>query len=178
MGNLSVIDWIFIAFILLMVVHGFFKGFVEEIFSWAAIVLAIWAAVILYSAGGAFIRTKTMENVRVVPELLAFIAIFLIVMVVVKILEGIIKSVIAGANLGTVNKILGALFGIVEGLSIVALVIFVLSVQPLFDASKIFADSIFARILLSIVRIPLQGGQEPVNSVFLYLPVFSGGKGV
>jgi membrane protein required for colicin V production len=148
MGNLPVIDWVFIALIVLMVVHGYVKGFVEEIFSWATIVLAIWMGVLFYPAGGAFIRTKIMANVRVVPEVLAFVAIFVIVTVVLKLLERILKDVIQGAELGTLNKVIGAIFGVVEGLAITTLILFVLRVQPLFDATNLVYDSVFAEILL------------------------------
>ena len=148
MSNLPVIDLVFIALIILMVVHGYVKGFVEELFSWATIVLAIWMAVLFYSAGGAFIRTKIMADVRVVPEVLAFVAIFVIVTSVLKLLERLLKDVIQGANLGALNKVLGAVFGVIEGLAVTTLIIFVLRVQPLFDASNIIGESVFAEILI------------------------------
>jgi membrane protein required for colicin V production len=148
MSNLPVIDWVFIALIVLMVIHGYVKGFVEEIFSWAAIVLAIWMGVIFYPAGGEFIRTKILANVRVVPEVLAFVAIFIIVTFVLKTLERILKDVIQGAQLGTVNKVIGAVFGVVEGLAITTLILFVLRVQPLFDATNLVSESVFAEYLL------------------------------
>ena len=172
MSGIQVIDWIFISLTLLMVIHGYVKGFVEELFSWAAIVLAIWAAIILFPAGGAFIRTKTMENIRVVPELLAFIAIFLIIMFVVKALERVLRDVITGANLGGLNKFLGAVFGVIEGFAFVALIIFVLSVQPLFNASKILDSSFFARFLLPIIQIPLNRGSNAANTALLLIPPF------
>jgi len=174
MGNLPVIDYIFIFLILLMIVHGFIKGFIEELFSWAAIVLAIWTGVLLNSAAAAFIRQRAMQNVRVVPEILGFAAIFILVMIVIKFLEKILKDVIEGANLGNVNKILGALFGLIEGLAIVILVIFVLSVQPLFNASGILGDSVFAQIMLPVIKIPMGREQAVVNAVFLFMPILIG----
>ena len=89
-----------------------------------------------------------MENVRVVPEVLAFVAIFIIVTVVLKILERILKDVIQGAKLGTLNKILGAIFGVIEGFAITTLILFVLRVQPLFDAASLIGESVFAEYLL------------------------------
>jgi membrane protein required for colicin V production len=172
MSKMPVIDWIFASLILLMVIHGYLKGFIEELFSWAALVLALWAAVILFPAGGAYIRTRAMANVRVIPELLAFIAIFLIITAVVKILGGILKNVISGANLGGVNKILGAVFGIIEGAAITALVIFLLRAQPLFDPSKILGESFFARILGPIIRFPQDRGRNVVDTVLLIAPGF------
>jgi membrane protein required for colicin V production len=173
MGNITVIDYIFIFLILLMIVHGFFKGFIEELFSWAAIILAIWTAVLLNSAAAAFIRERAMQNVRVVPEILGFAAVFILVMIVIKFLEKILKDVIAGANLGNVNKFLGALFGLIEGFAFVILIIFVLSVQPLFNASKILGESIFAQIMLPLIRIPMDRGQDVVDNVLVILLVFN-----
>jgi len=170
MGNLPVIDYIFVFLILLMIVHGYIKGFVEELFSWAALILAIWAAVLLNSAAAAFIRQRTMHNVRVVPEILGFAAVFILVMIVIKLLEKILRDVIEGANLGAVNRILGALFGLIEGFAFVILVIFVLTVQPLFNPSKIFSGSIFAQIMLPLIKIPMGRGQEFIETVFIFLP--------
>jgi membrane protein required for colicin V production len=174
MGNLPVIDYIFIFLVLLMIVHGFIKGFIEELFSWAALILAIWVAVLLNPATAAFIRERVMQNVRVVPEILGFAAVFILIMIVIKFLEKILKDVIAGANLGNVNKILGALFGLVEGFAFVILVIFVLSVQPLFNASKILQDSVFAQIMLPVIKIPMDRGQDVLETVLLVLPVLVG----
>ena len=135
-----------------MVVHGYIKGLVGELFSWAAPILGIWVAVLLNSAAAALAREKLMPGIRVIPEILAFVAIFLIVLIIVKLLEKILKDVIEGANLGAVNKILGAVFGLIEGFAFTLLIIFVFSVQPLFDSSKVLGDSVFARFLLPIIR--------------------------
>jgi membrane protein required for colicin V production len=162
----SVIDWVLGGLILLMIVHGFIKGFVEELFSWAALVLAIWVAFLLYPAGGAYIRRSVMEEVRIVPDLLAFIAIFIIIMISIKLLERILKNVIEGANLGAVNKFFGAVFGFVEGIALTSLILFVLSVQPLFDASAIIEGSIFAEFLLPIISNLLDRGKDTVDITF------------
>jgi membrane protein required for colicin V production len=171
MGNLPVIDYIFIFLILLMIIHGYIKGFIEELFSWAALILAIWAAVLLNSAAAAFIRQRAMQNVRVVPEILGFAAVFILVMIVIKLLEKILRDVITGANLGAVNKVLGAVFGLIEGLAFVVLIIFVLAVQPLFNSSKILGNSVFAQFLLPLIKIPMGRGQDTVDVVFLFLRV-------
>ena len=159
MSNISVIDLILLVLIILMVIHGYVKGFVEEIFSWAALILATWAAVFLHPAGAEFLRNKGMGNIRLVPEILAFIAIFVAVMLLLKFLEHILKEIIAGAKLGGVNKLLGLIFGLVEGFALTALILFVFTVQPFFDASKVIEDSIFAEILLPLIKIPLEWGK-------------------
>jgi len=169
-----IIDIVFIILIVLMITHGFIKGFVAELFSWAALVLSIWAAVLLFPAGGAFIRTKMMEHVRVVPELLAFIGIFLCTMIMIRFLERILRTVVEGANLGAVNRFLGAVFGLVEGLALTVLAIFVLRVQPLFDGEALIEGSFFDEMLAPLIRIPLERGQDIVHTTLLVLPAWMG----
>ena len=170
MSDIPVIDMIFLILIVLMVIHGYVKGFLEEFFSWAALVLAIWAAVLLHPAGAAFIRQKAMQNVKFVPEILAFIAIFIVIMLFLKMLEHVLKDVIMGAKLGGANKVLGSIFGLIEGLTLSALIIFVLAIQPLFNASGIIADSIFAQILLPFIKISLDKGKDIVSAALFLLP--------
>ena len=174
MIDIAVIDWIFISLALLMIIHGYIKGFVEELFSWAALILAIWMGVLLNSAVAAYIREQIMQNVRVVPEILAFIAVFVLIMVLVKLLERVLKDVIEGANLGAVNKMFGALFGLVEGLAFTTLIIFVLTVQPFFNVLSILEESLFARFLLPIIRIYLGREQDVIETVLLMLPKIPG----
>ena len=168
------IDIFFIVLTAIMVIHGFIKGFIRELFSWAALVLSIWVAVLLFSAGGEYIRSKLMEDVRVVPELLAFIAIFLLIMIAVKLLERILRDVVEGANLGAINKFLGAIFGLIEGLALTALILFLLSTQPLFDASALIDESIFLEYMAPFFRILPTLGDDIINTAVLFWPSWKG----
>ena len=170
MSNIPVIDMIFVILLILMIVHGYVKGFIEELFSWAALVFAVWVAVLLHPAGAELIRSKAMQNVRYVPEILAFAAVFVVVVLFCKMLEKILKDVIMGAKLGGANKVLGAVFGLVEGLALITLVVFVLTIQPLFNPTAILSDSIFAQIVLSIIKIPLDRGRDILNTALELLP--------
>ncbi|MCL2070312.1 MAG: CvpA family protein [Treponema sp.] len=152
MTDIPTIDIIFFLLIVLMIIHGYVKGFVRELFSWAPVVLAVYVAFFLCPQGAAFIRTHTMEDVRIVPEILAFIAIFLSIMILVKILEHILRDVVEGMNLGAVDKMFGAVFGLAEGIALTALILFVFTVQPLFDTASIIMDSVFAQYLLPIIN--------------------------
>ena len=94
-------------------------------------------------------------------------------MLLVKMLEHVLKDVIMGSKLGGANKVLGAIFGFVEGLTLTVIVLFVLRVQPLFDSSKLTDDSIFAQILLPfITKIPFERETEVINTVIFFLPAF------
>ena len=103
MSNIPIVDMIFLILIALMIIRGYVRGFLTEVFTWASLLLSIWVAVLLHPAGAEFIRGRIMEDVQHIPEILAFVAIFLIIMILVKMLEHILRDVIMGAKLGGAN---------------------------------------------------------------------------
>ena len=147
--NLAIIDFVFITLIFIFALHAALEGFVGEVFSTAAIVLGIAAAFYLYKNGAAFIRQKLpyLETVRVLPEVLSFGCIFAIVFAFIKCIESLLRDIVEGVRLGGINRFLGFLVGIMEGLFVIAVAIFILHTQPLFDPSPILAASVFDRLI-------------------------------
>lgn len=147
----AAIDYIFFGLIALFVIRCYLKGFISELLSMAAVVLGILASLFFYKNGGEYLRIRFFPTVKIIPEILAFIALFVVVFLIVKIVEGLLKNVILGIKLGGVDKFLGLIFGFLEGLIVISLVLFVLKVQPLFDPQSIIADSFFARLFLPLI---------------------------
>ncbi|GHV17699.1 hypothetical protein FACS189493_5780 [Spirochaetia bacterium] len=162
--KLEIIDIIFIVLILIMVIRAGLRGFIEELMSMAAVVLGLGGAFFFYSRGGVYIRGKFMGDTPVLPEILAFVVLFLIVFLAVKLLEYILRDIIDRVNLDGVDHFLGLLFGVVEGVVLVALILLVISIQPLFDPAPLLENSVFARFLLpfiaSVGQSPIPGGAE------------------
>jgi membrane protein required for colicin V production len=154
MSGIAVIDIIFAALILILAIRCALRGFVGELLSMASVVLGFLTAVLFYQRGGAFVRTKVLTEVRVLPEILAFIALFLIVFIIIRVLESILQDIIERISLGGVDRFLGLIFGLLEGLVVVALILVVLTIQPLFDAEGILRGSIFAELLLPLIGDP------------------------
>jgi membrane protein required for colicin V production len=126
----------------------------------AAIILGILASLFFYKNGGEFLRARFWPGMKIIPEVVAFIALFLIVFIVVKFLEMMLKGIISGVRLTGADRFLGIIFGLAESIAVISLVIFVLKIQPLFDPSSILSESFFANLLL-----PLITGQENVTGV-------------
>ena len=147
----AVIDIVFIALIVVFTLRCALKGFVGDLMSMASIVLGLLAALYFYKNGGEFVRNKFMPEMKIIPEIIAFIALFLIVFVLIKVLEAMLKEIIEGVRLGSADRFLGILFGFVEGIIVVSLVLFLLSVQPLFESGPILEKSLFAKILLPFI---------------------------
>ena len=157
--NLSVIDYIFIALIILFIIRCYLKGFISELLSMAAIVLGLLAALYFYKNGGEYLRGKFWPELKTIPEILAFVALFAIVFIVIKFLETMLKGIINEIRLGGADRFLGIIFGLAEGLAVVSLILFILRIQPLFDPSSILSDSFFAGLLLPLIT----GTENSVN---------------
>jgi membrane protein required for colicin V production len=144
---MAIIDIIFLVLTVIFIIRCGLRGLIKEVMSMAAVALGLFAAVSFYRSGAAFVRTKILADVAVLPELIAFVSILAIVFFAIKILEHIIHDIITRINVGGLDHALGLVFGILEGLVVVRLIIFVLGIQPLFDAKSLLEHSIFVRFL-------------------------------
>jgi membrane protein required for colicin V production len=150
--NISVIDVVFILLIALFMLRCFLKGFISEVLSMASVVLGLLASVFFYKNGAVFLKENFLPELSSpLPEIIAFAALFLMVFLVIKLLEILLKGIIIRIKLGPADKFLGLLFGIAEGIAVIGLVLFILSIQPLFDAGGILEDSFFAKLLLPLI---------------------------
>ena len=149
--NLAVIDFVFIGIIILFAMHCAVKGFVSEVMSLAAMTLGILSAIFFFRAGADFIRDKFMPEIKTLPEALAFIIIFLTVFAAVKLVEVMLKTIINGIRLGTLNRILGFIFGVAEGIVVICLLLFLINVLSFIDQNRILAGSFFAEWLMPFI---------------------------
>jgi len=155
-----VLDTIFIILIAVFALRCYVKGFISEILSMAAIVLGLLASLFFYKNGAEFLRAKFWPDLKTIPEIIAFVALFVIVFFIIKFLEIMLKEIIRGIKLGGADRFLGVIFGLAEGIVVISLVLFLFRIQPLFDPSSLLQESIFARLLL-----PLITGKENIDGV-------------
>ncbi|MDR2397784.1 MAG: CvpA family protein [Spirochaetaceae bacterium] len=151
MQQIVPIDMICLVFVLLFAVRGALRGFLDELLSIAFLVLGLVGAALFYKPGADLIRTKVPDDIRFLPEMLAFGAVFCIIFVVVKVLELLVKDVINRLKLGAVDRVLGVFFGLIEGLVLVTLLLFLLTVQPFFDIQSLIKKSVFAELLMPVI---------------------------
>ena len=158
MNNLAVIDIVFLVLVCLLVLRGGIRGFIREFLSWPTLALGVLGAVFFYRNGALFIERRFLPGMKVLPEILAFIGIFVIIFLAFKILEKILRDIVEGIHLGGLDRALGVVFGLLEGVALTAFVLFVLVIQPLFDPSAILGSSVLANILLPLIfHSPLGG---------------------
>ncbi|GAB1484414.1 hypothetical protein MASR2M78_32320 [Treponema sp.] len=101
----TTIDIIFASLVLILVVRCTLRGFVEEFMSMAAILIGVLLAVFFFQRGGAFLTERF--GIKILPGLIAFVALFAIGFVIIKILERILADIVERIRLGSVNRLLG-----------------------------------------------------------------------
>lgn len=143
--NWNFLDIIFTIIMVFLALRGLIRGFIGEIFSVGAVVVGVGAAV-FFSAALAPAVEKAL-GLESWGQIIAFLGIFIVAYLVMKLTEKALRGVVENINLQNLDKAMGFFLGIVEGTVVVALLVFVLRIQPLFDFSAFLGGSVLARLL-------------------------------
>ena len=148
---LGILDYIFIAIILIAVVRCVFRGFVAEIIAVAAIGGGILCGILFSSVVGELIARGLGESSW--NRVIAFLLIFLFVYLILKILEGILYRMMDSVNLENLDRALAFFLGLAEGAIVCLLVLLVLLNQPFFDTRELIDSSYIAGLAARILPV-------------------------
>ncbi|MDR1909281.1 MAG: CvpA family protein [Spirochaetaceae bacterium] len=166
----NAIDVVFAVLILLLMVRCLIRGFIGEVFSMAQWVLGLGAAFLLYRRGAVWLAENYFPGQKFLPNVLAFAGIFIVIFIFILILEKILKDIVTGVQMGGADRILGALFGLAEGLLFVSLILWLLEIQPLFDSRRLIEGSFFYSFLSPFIGSVEATVAEAVGAVSLERP--------
>ena len=106
------IDWIIIALLLLGMFRGWRRGMLKQLTSLLGIVVGLLAAKMFYMMLGEVLSPHLNDNAKL-ANALAFIAIWVLVPAVLGLLAELITTVLDKIIVvGTMNKLMGAVFGL------------------------------------------------------------------
>jgi membrane protein required for colicin V production len=151
------LDWIFVVLLVLLGLRCMARGFVSEILSMAAFIVGILAALLFYRSAGELIASWGLASMPAsLPGILGFAGVFLAAFLVMKLVERLVSEGVEAAQLGGIDKALGLLLGLAEGLLLVSLVLIAMSLlepafKPIAGYSRLLGESYFARVILPIV---------------------------
>lgn len=154
---MNALDWVFIAILALLGIRCAIRGFITELLSVAAILLGLLAAIFLYKpAGQLFVGWGIPAKPEALPAILGFAAVFLLVFLLVKLIARLLREGMEAAQLGGVDRALGLVLGLAEGLVIVSLVLIAMSLlepslKSIAGYSKLLGGSFFAKLILPII---------------------------
>jgi membrane protein required for colicin V production len=122
---MNALDFIIGLVLVFVLIRGIFRGLVEEIASIIGVFAGIYGAVFYYPRGAAFLG-RWMSDTGY-ANILSFIIIFGLIYFVISILGVLIRYVLNIASLGWLDRLCGALFGIIKGVLIVSVLVMALT---------------------------------------------------
>ena len=154
---MNTLDWVFIVVLALLGIRCMIKGFISEVLSVAAVIAGFLAGLFLYkSAGQLFVGWGLEAKPEILSAILGFAAVFLVAYFIVKLIERLLREGIEVAQLGGVDRALGLLLGLAEGLIVVSFVLVTMSLlEPALKSvagySKLLSGSYAARLILPVI---------------------------
>lgn len=138
-------DYVFLGIIIFFTIISTIRGFVSELFKKASWLLGIICGCIFCENVGNLFLKNVISNgfVRII---LGFLIVFIIVFLIFKLLEIIFSRLVDNAILGSLNRALGVILGIGEGIAVVCLIIIFVKSQPFFEVEWL-DKSFFAKFL-------------------------------
>ena len=121
---MNYIDIILGVLLLISVINGFSRGFVEELTGLVALILGIWIAIHFSDLVGNFL-IKIFHVSFKHFSIIAFFITFLIVVVLVHIIGSFVNRLVKAVSLGFLNRLAGLAFGAVKGALILSVLLVV-----------------------------------------------------
>jgi len=119
---MNTVDIVLGIFLLYGLVRGFFRGFLTELASLVGLVAGIYGAIHFSYYAGEFLSQHVDWDIEIIN--LASLAItFLIIIFVVSLVGKMLTKVADFAALGIVNKLLGAIFGLMKSAFVASVII-------------------------------------------------------
>lgn len=148
---MSTIEIVIVALLLWGAINGFIKGFVLQSLTLIALVLGVWAAYEFHDAIGAALANWFSLGPRLM-KMVAFSLIFILVLTGMHFLSRLITHLMGKSVLGKLNRIGGALFGVIKMAFILSVIIFIIEK---FDANTrlIFKEQKESIIVKPILRL-------------------------
>ncbi|MBQ0039692.1 MAG: CvpA family protein [Treponema sp.] len=159
--SLPIIDLVFCVLVFVLALIGLFNGFINEVMGKVIPFISIWVAFVTF--GHLVGPLEKHINIHIVAVICAFLIIFMVVFILLKIVQHILKGLFSNSILKSLDRFLGFVFGIVEALAVICIVLLVLYAQPWFNTDPLLKGSLFARFLGPIVKIPANAITESVK---------------
>ena len=139
---MSVIDIILGCFLLFFLINGFRKGLIKSVLNAFGLIMII-ILLVKFSKPLTNMLIVELGLQEVLAVIVAYILIILVITLVVRLISYLLKKILSMLNLGFADRILGMIFGFLNGVLIIALILLLLNLSPLQKSVREFTrDSI------------------------------------
>jgi len=124
------LDLFILIVISLFFIRGVFRGLVLELVSVAGLIFGYLIAITYVD----FFSTLLIKYFPILPKsastIISFIALFIVINIVLRFIGNILTRTLKFAMLGWLNRILGGFFGLLKGILVLSILVFLLSFIP------------------------------------------------
>jgi len=126
---MNVIDYIILGILVISTGISFLRGFVREVLSLAAWILAMWIAVSFTPQVSVLIEHQiNNESIRLV---VAFLGLFIATLVVASLSNALIGQLVKKTGLSGTDRMVGLIFGLARGGVIVSVIVLVVGITEI-----------------------------------------------
>jgi membrane protein required for colicin V production len=158
----AVFDAIGIIILIVAAIRGAFRGFVTELMSTLSILAGVLVAII-FTAPTAPLLVPYIGNTFWTP-IVAFLLLFVVTYLLVKLLEALLHGLVERIEIEKLDQALGFFLGIVEGLLLLAVLVFLLRIQPFLEIRGLFEGSFLADLMQRVIPIGAQFIEERLQN--------------
>jgi len=151
-GELNILDLLFIAILFFSVFFGLFRGLVREVLSLFFLIAALVAAFIYYREAG-LLLDAVIRN-RGLAHFAGFLLILALTAALGSVVTGFVGKHLVVGPLKAIDRLLGAVFGLLRGLLLSGLVIYSFLAFPL--NQELLERSQLAPVLTRIIAAGVQ----------------------
>ncbi len=151
----TIIDFVFVAILLLSIAFALMKGLAREVISLAALFGGLFLASWYYPVPAGWFAN--LARTQAIADLIGFMVIFLAVIIVGAIAAFLVNRFIKMASLEWVDRLMGGVFGLLRGwaiASVIALALVAFPVQQDMLARSVLAPYLLAGARAAVLMVP------------------------
>ncbi len=161
--NFTTIDIVFLILMGVMAFRGLFNGIIKELFSLGSLVFGLLAAMAFYKTLAEFFTEQFGSHVW--NEGLSFFLVFIVIFIGLKLVERIVLKMMEETAAFSIDKGLGFILGLFEGIILCSLLTYFMDTQTLFNSDKMLVNSLFVPFLAKIFPFLESTGSAMMNSI-------------
>jgi membrane protein required for colicin V production len=139
--DFSTLDIVLLIIMGVMAFRGLFNGLIRELFSFGSLIFGLLASMAFYKTLAGFFTEQFGAHTW--NEGVAFFLVFIIIFAALKVIENIILKMMEETAAFSVDKGLGFVLGLLEGIVICSLVTYLINIQTIFNMDKMLNSSFF-----------------------------------
>ncbi len=129
MQMLSAVDWILLAVLGLSLLLGMWRGIIQEVLSLVGWVAAFYVSQMYAPMAAAWLPMDGSS--QMLRYAAGFVVVFVAVLVGTALVSWVIKKLVSAVGLGSLDRLLGSLFGLMRGVVILLAVTVLVGMTPM-----------------------------------------------